>query len=945
MRWHLPLLAAAFATGLGSLAGAAPEPTAQPAARPGDASEFFETRVRPVLVESCLRCHGAKKQSSGLRVDSRDALLEGGENGPAIVTGDPDKSLLIQAVRQVHEDIRMPPKGKLPGPAVDALAEWVRRGAPWPEGTVLSPAQRDRAAETHWAFQPVRPVSPPKVRDAAWGSSPIDAFILAKLEGQGMRPSPRADRRTLIRRATIDLTGLPPTAEEIEAFEADTAPDAFARVVDRLLASPRYGERWGRHWLDVARYADTKGYVFTEERRYPYSYTYRDYVIRAFNEDLPYDQFLVEQIAADRLPHENDTRALAALGFLTVGRRFLNNQQDIIDDRIDVVTRGLLGLTVACARCHDHKFDPVPTDDYYSLYGVFASSSEPADLPLIVPAARNSKSADFERAIAASQTKSEAYLASKHDEIQSELRAKAGAYLLAAFDLEFNPRHPKLDEHARAVGVPSRRLRSVIGRWRDFLAKTRKKPDSVFAPWHALAALPADQFAERAPVVIRERLGAAGSNEARREVTTAPGVVLEALAASPPKQMRDVAASYAGLLEKLGKTKPGDDSPAWRSTRAAFYASDGPLSVPAEATVRLLNQSEKGHYDGIKKQVTDVVMSHPGAPARAMVMVDNPQPAEPRVLIRGNPSRPGKQVPRQFLKALSGPSRKPFSSGSGRLELARAIASPDNPLTARVLVNRLWLLHFGTGLVATPSDFGLRSDPPSHPELLDFLAGEFVRSGWSIKTMHRLIMLSSTYQQASGSDPNALVRDPEDRLVWRFARRRLDFEAMRDSLLAVSGGLDPTIGGRPVKIGEPPFSTRRTVYGFIDRQNLDGVYRTFDFASPDATSPRRHVTTVPQQALFLLNSPFVIERARQLAAAESRISNPEARVRAYYRRIFGRSPDPRELELGVRFVQEQERNPGWKAGSGALKPSEAALNPWEEYAQVLLLTNEFMFVD
>ena len=349
---------------------------------PPEAVEFFETKVRPVLVETCVRCHGEKKQGSGLRLDSRAAVLEGGENGPAVVPGDPDKSLLIQAVRQTHEDIKMPPKGKLPEPAIGALAAWVKMGAPWSERPVPAGDQA-QAAATHWAFQPIRVVAPPTVKDRAWAASPIDAFVLAKLEAEGMTHSPPADKRTLIRRATFDLLGLPPTPGEVDAFLADDSPDAFARVIDRLLASPRYGERWGRHWLDVARYADTKGYVFTEERRYPYSYTYRDYVIRAFNDDKPYDQFLVEQIAADRLPGSAGKPSLAALGFLTVGRRFLNNNEDIVDDRIDVVSRGLLGLTVTCARCHDHKFDPIPTDDYYSLFGVFRSSIEPADLPLI----------------------------------------------------------------------------------------------------------------------------------------------------------------------------------------------------------------------------------------------------------------------------------------------------------------------------------------------------------------------------------------------------------------------------------------------------------------------------------------------------------------------------------------------------------------------------------
>ena len=355
-----------------------------------EAIDFFESRVRPILVDRCIKCHGPKKQSSNLRLDSREAALKGGDSGPSLVPAKPEESLIIQAVAQTHEDLKMPPGGKLPEPAVAIIRQWVALGAPWSANTgqdnASVPTKGHDPAPPHWSFQPVGSPSPPPVEDRNWAGSPVDAFVLARLEAAGLTPSARADKRTLIRRATIDLWGIPPTAEEIEAFELDSTPDAFARLVDRLLASPRYGERWGRHWLDVARYADTKGYVFTQDRRYPYAYTYRDYVIKALNADLPYDRFVLQQLAADQLPRGDDPRALAAMGFLTVGRRFLLDQNEIIDDRIDVVCRGLLGLTVTCARCHDHKFDPIPTEDYYSLYGVFASSIEPAELPLLVKA-------------------------------------------------------------------------------------------------------------------------------------------------------------------------------------------------------------------------------------------------------------------------------------------------------------------------------------------------------------------------------------------------------------------------------------------------------------------------------------------------------------------------------------------------------------------------------
>ncbi|SIO64818.1 Planctomycete cytochrome C [Singulisphaera sp. GP187] len=923
MRWSASLLG--FGLILGILSNAVAEAPA-PSVAGVASTEFFEARVRPLLVDSCIRCHGAKKQSSGLRLDSREAMLEGGESGAAIVPGSPDTSLLVQVVRHSHEEIKMPPKGKLPAPAIEALAEWVTQGAPWPNGTVLTAAEKEEATEKHWAFQPVLQVKSYPVTSQSWGTSTIDAFILAKLEGAGMTPSGQADKRTLIRRASFDLTGLPPTAAEIDAFEADQAPDAFAKVVERLLASPHYGERWGRHWLDVARYADTKGYVFNEERRYPYSYTYRDYVIRSFNEDRPYDQFLLQQIAADRLPQDGNTQPLAALGFLTVGRRFLNNQQDIIDDRIDVVTRGLLGLTVSCARCHDHKFDPIPTADYYSLYGVFASSNEPADPPLITPATTTSDSIAFAQEHGNRQAQVDSYLASKREEIQKDLGSRVEPYFLAAFDLEFNPKHPKLDDRARSASLPPSRLRLAISHWKSRLDAARNGKDPLFGPWHAFAAIPEADFARRAGDVAKAL--------APSKPSESNPVVVALFSAQPPTGMKDVATRYAALLAKA-ESKPAarDDAKTaaedadWYAIRRVLHQDGGPLGVASDEVARTLDREERNHLKQLQNKVAELSATHPGAPPHAMVLNDAAQPVNPHIFVRGNPGRPGKPVPRQFLEVLSGANRTPFTNGSGRLDLAKAIIDPSNPLTARVLVNRVWMLHFGTGLVATASDFGLRSDPPSHPELLDDLATEFVRSGWSIKSLHRRMMLSSVYQQKSENKPDYLVKDPANRLLWRFPRRRLEFEPMRDALLAVSGRLDDTFGGRSVDLTASPFTTRRTVYGYIDRQNLDGVYRTFDFASPDATSPRRYVTTVPQQALFLMNSPFVIEQARQLATTTAGAADPEARTRALYRQIFGRSPELAELSRGVRFVEQRANDQSpttteiWQAGFGGVDES------------------------
>lgn len=739
---------------------------------PPQAVEFFEAKVRPVLVNNCYRCHGPEKQKGGLRVDSRDALLKGAESGPALVPGHPEKSLLIQAINH-QGDLKMPQDGKLPPEAIANLTEWVKAGAPWPGSGVAKNPTAD-PAKTHWAFQKVKKLPPPAVVHADRVQTPIDAFILAELEQRGLSLAAPADKRTLLRRASIALIGLPPTPEEVAAFEADQSPEAFARVVDRLLASPLYGERWARHWLDVARYADTKGYVFQEERRYAYAYTYRDYVVKAFNADLPYDQFILEQLAADRLAalgKGRDSRALAAMGFLTLGRRFLNNQHDIIDDRIDVTTRGLLGLTVACARCHDHKYDPIPIKDYYSLYGVFASSTEPGDLPLIAEPERNAEYLAFEK----------------------ELKVREKAVV------DFQ------DKNKAELAANNRKFR-------DELRALQKKVD------------------------------------------------------------------------------------AWKATSTA-------------------------------------------APPRAMVLVDLPKAREPRVFVRGNPNNPGPQVPRQFLQVLAGDNRAPFKDGSGRLEMARAIASADNPLTARVLVNRVWQHYFGQGLVRTPSDFGVRSDPPTHPALLDYLAARFVEEGWSLKKLHRLILLSATFQQGSNGPADIHKIDPENRWLSHMPRRRLDFEALRDSLLFVAGALDLKQGGAAVDMFEAKSSKRRTLYGSIDRQNLPGLLRTFDFASPDSTNPQRYETTVPQQALFLMNNPFVIDQARgvllrpEIAAA----SATEAKVARLYRLLVSRTPTAQEVDLARNFLAASQGTPAPAGGP--------ALTPWERYVQVLLLSNEFAFVD
>ncbi|MGE5193183.1 MAG: DUF1553 domain-containing protein [Deltaproteobacteria bacterium] len=963
MKSRLPLIPAFLILACGGTIRAADPPVTP------EQVELFEKRVRPVLVENCFACHGEKKQEAGLRLDSREALLKGADGGPVVMPGKPEESELVEAIRQTG-DLKMPPRGKLAPEAIAAIAEWVRMGLPWPKAAGEKAGDAGRIEKSHWAFQPIRKPAAPAVKDAAWPQTDIDRFILQKLESQGLTPAPAADRRTLVRRATFDLIGLPPTPAETAAFEANPAPtpQAYANVVDRLLASSHYGERWGRYWLDVARYADNKGYVFFEEPSFPWAYAYRDWVIRAFNADLPYDQFIVQQLAADQLPLGPDKQPLAALGFLTIGGHFMSNVHDIFDDRIDVVTRGLLGLTVTCARCHDHKYDPIPQADYYSLYGVFRSSSEPIVPPAFQKVPETEEYEYYELELATRRIRLDQFLTRKHTELVTGARTRVAEYLLAA--------HASRDQPSTEdfmLLIPQGDIHpTVVQRYWLYLQKTRKQHDPVWAPWHALAAIPEGEFVAKSPGLCADL---AAHNDPARPLNP---LVVQALVAKPPQSMKEVAQRYSELLGRIdkqwqealqkaqeaGQPPPvGLTDPNEEQIRLVFYSPDAPANVPMVTgwgVLTLLPDREaQGEYQKLLKDLESWMMHGPQAPPRAMVLVDDPAPYEPRIFLRGNPNRTGNLVPRRFIGFLN---EKPqaFKHGSGRLELARAIATRDNPLTARVLVNRIWLHHFGAGLVRTASDFGVRSEPPSHPELLDYLAATFVDQGWSIKRLHRQIMLSAVYQQASASPPlskggaggggstanadsgfrisevenpkSAALVDPENRLLWKMPRRRLDFEALRDSLLAVSGTLDEKVGGPSVNLLAG--SNRRSVYGSIDRLALPGLLRTFDFPSPDATSAQRDNTTVAPQALYLMNGPLALDCARK-ALARPEIAGAKdysRRIDLLHRLVFSRAADDEDRKIADEFFGPDPAS----RESGAI---------WERYVHALLLTNEFAFVD
>jgi hypothetical protein len=704
--------------------------------------------------------------------------------------------------------------------------------------------------------------------------------------------------------------------------------------------------------MDVARYADTAGYMAgSRETRYPYAYTYRDYLIDAFNDDIPYDQFVVEQLAADRLPDvESNPESLAALGFLTVGRRFMNRQHDIIDDRIDVVMRGFLGMTVACARCHDHKYDPIPTADYYSLYGVFASTDEPEELPLLGEP-QPSKSYDaFLQEQAKKQKEVDDWLEETRVQTEDELRSRVADYLV--YFAQTLPQNE--NKNVKRQGKRGSLRPEAIKRWEDYLAKYQKSPHPIWTLWHRLAAIPPDQFSEQAAAIFAEQ-----SDESLGQISPR---LMAVMRAESPKTMVDAAQRMGDEIESVytawveankGKGSKDEAEPnrleddAAEAIRQALYDGDSPTSLSTAQMIAHLDQGQRNKYNAMLGKVKGVEVSHPGAPPRGMVLVDKKTPVQPVIFRRGQPGNRGDKVPRRFPQVLEHvDGGKPFSDGSGRLELANAIASPKNPLTARVIVNRIWQHQFGQGLVRTASDFGTRGEVPTHPELLDYLAAEFMADGWSIKRLQRRILLSSTWQQSSGFRQDAHNTDPENRLLWRMPRRRMEFEPLRDRLLTAAGRLDHSIGGRSVMIHQD--AVRRGLYAYVDREDMPSLLASFDLPSPDASQAIRTQTTVPQQALFLLNAKFVIDQAEALAKRTAGQADATDRIKSLYQIALSRQPDAIELENATAFINTPPIDSGDEPNteSGEQKKSTPKpIDPWTQLSQVLLLCNEFAFVD
>jgi mono/diheme cytochrome c family protein len=856
-----------------------------PIALAASEAEFFEMKVRPVLAKNCYGCHTTTKMS-GLELDSREAMLRGGKRGPAVMPGDPESSLLVKAVRHTDPSLKMPPSGRLADNEVQDLVNWVKSGAVWPAARATTAPAGSRYVITSeqrswWAFQPVRKPDLPAVRDAAWRVRPVDRFVAAALEKKGLKPNPPADKRALLRRAYFDLIGLPPTPDQVDAFLADKSPEAFSKAVEELLASPRYGERWGRYWLDVARYSDDR-LNSTQDDPYPNAFRYRDWVIQAFNEDMPYDLFVKAQIAGDLLDHPQKDKLVVGLGFYALSPQFQ-------EDRVDATTRGFLALTAACAQCHDHKFDPIPTKDYYAMLGVFMSTrvdEYPLEPPEVVKNYRDKK----ER-IEQQEKDIADFLERQANELAQVLAADTARYIQAV-------RHGSFPE---AAGLD----RETYDRWVEYLTRTQRE-HPFLNDWNKDSFSPVE-FQEKVLNLLKEKkkiddtnFVRLGLNPERRDLAAANLLSLE----------RDKYFLWRDLFSKdrFGKLESG-----------VYYYRDGKID-------RFLGPAWKKHGETLRAELERLKKELPQQYAFYHIVRDVAEPKNQKIRIRGSMENLGEEAPRAFLSVLAAKEPAPFTKGSGRLELAEAVASASNPLTARVMVNRVWQHHFGRPIVGTPSNFGQLGEKPTHPELLDYLAGRFIEKGWSIKAMHREIMLSRAYQLSAGHSEASFAADPDNRLFWRANRRRLDIEPLRDTLLFVSGELDLEPGGLAKKLTDAE-NRKRTVYGFVSRRRLDTTLGLFDFPNPNNTSEQRIETATPLQALFFLNSSFVEDRAKALAASLARaVPDDAGRIREAYRKLYGRPPTARELQLGLDYL---------RTGS----------ETWPRYAQVLLSANELLFVN
>ncbi len=902
--------------------------------------EFFEKRVRPILVSRCQTCHNPKAGKAGLDLTSAAGFRKGTDTGPAVVPGDVEHSRILQVVGYL-ERVKMPPTGKISDQEISTLREWVALGATWPSGpneAALVDSNKkgySQAQKDFWSFRPLVKAAFPAVKNEAWIRSPMDRFILASLEARQLSPSVPADKFTLLRRASLDLTGLPPSEAETQAFLSDSTPNAFAKVIDHLLASPRYGEKWGRHWLDVARYADSTG--ADEDYRYPHAWRYRDYVIEAFNHDLPYDQFIREQIAGDLLPplpgEKVNTRGIIATGFLALGPKLVAEQDkvkmfyDIVDEQIDVTGKTFLGLTISCARCHDHKFDPVSTKDYYSLASIFASTKQLSQIegtvsklyfaPLVA------------KDIAAEYENHEKKVAAKQREIDDLIAMEARRY-----STECAPSMVKYMVAAQKVYVAKEDLANVakeasldveqLERWVAYLTPTKERRAHL-ERWYKADN---DQLANVAALHQSEFVAEAVRRNALQDAWRAQSSAAIAKGEKPPP-MPNFMAGINRFYSEVGGSK-------------------GPLTLPAKEPERFYSEDVRQRMAVLNTELAKIKAAAPPEPPFACGVSED-QPVAQHVFLRGNPDSKGELVSKQFPVILAGEVQQPVQKGSGRLELGNWLSDPTNPLPARVMVNRIWQGHFGQGLVRTPSNFGLAGERPSHRELLDWLAAEFIAQGWSIKKMHRMMMLSSSYQMSADISLESREKDPDNRLLSRFPIRRKTVEEIRDSLLLIDGSLDLTMGGTLQsgegtdkefsdgrKSADPDSTKRRTVYLPLRRSNLSSLFNLFDFGDATTSTETRSETNVAPQALYMMNSKFVATLSGVLAKQLLGSGNSdEQRVEQAWVKVLGHGPNAEELRNGLQYVAEF---PAPKAND------ERQILAWSSYCRSLISSNDFIYV-
>ena len=899
--------------------------------------ELFEKNARPLFAEKCQGCHNAKLKSGGIDFSSPSSIKEAASMGIFGSPSEPEKSVIVQAL-SYEGQIKMPPQGKLPAETIAAVRNWVAAGAPTPavtpaagnslEGTGVRPvALRGVITDfdkNFWSFKPISHSAPPTPTQKDWAVNPVDQFILANLEKNGLKPAPPADKTTLLRRATFDLTGLPPTEKELQDFLADQSPRAFEKVVDRLLASPRYGERWGRHWLDVMRYADSTG--SDEDHRYPHAWRYRDYVVEAFNNDMPYNQFVREQLAGDILAADPNSgvgyRGVVATGFLALGKKALAQKDlplkryDVVDDQIDVTAKAFLGLTVTCARCHDHKFDPIATKDYYQLAAIFASTlsyaggetGDPIQTPL-APAGEFEGFFKQWKEFNALQGKLAEIIdfdqdAQKHRDIGA---SKIADSMLAAYRV-YAKREDVAGADARWVDYLKDASRPELAKWRGATDDNRKAVAKDYQEEFRRSAYQYDQDLN-------------WWKEAR---------------GSFPK-----AGKVAGPRPRMSADRDGFFVAVWQD--------GGPLHRSQEEQLASLPSEKAKQAEALLAQAAEMEKTLPTKEVPMACAVKEGDTMDQKIFVRGDYHNPGDPVERTVpaILRLSAPAPA-VKTKSGRLELADWIVDPANPLPARVMANRIWQGHFGDGIVRTPDNYGRLGERPSNPELLDYLAKTFMDGGWSIKKMHRLIMLSQTYQMSAAYDESTKAKDPENRLLSHFPRQRLSIEEIRDAYLAMGGDLDLTMGGTldpgvgtdgetsAGRISMNPEKTdRRSIYLPLRRSNLPTLYTLFDFG--DATTPEGHrsPTTVATQALFVMNSPLVIREAKNVADSVLKQERQDKRrVEEIYMRVLDRRPDANEVDQGLTYLTNFRKK--WNQ----IDEEQA----WTSLTHVLMASNEFIFV-